>query len=109
MDEYENKTSWMYFDQEPPDMPVAGLIAEVDYSDNCQLEAIAVFRGAISKYLVVYVTGCSCWPVSGSTEQHICHTKTDVQHAISSVRSIPKEVVGELMDELQACDWKVTQ
>lgn len=90
-----------YFDQEPAEVPVIGIIADEDKSQPYELDALAVYKVIGKGYLVVYVSGCSCWPDRGSTSQRICHNKTDVQKAL---REFGYE---SLMDKLQQASWKV--
>jgi len=88
-----------FFDQEPPVCPITGMIASVDHSPSWELDAAAVFQ-AHAQYLVVIVSGCSCWPDMGNTIQRICPTKADVDKALS----------GQYRDLLQKCqdaNWEV--
>jgi hypothetical protein len=90
-----------FFDQESPTCPIDGMIASIDNSEPYELDAAAVFRSG-RHYLVVFVSGCSCWPDRGSTDQRVCSTKADVDKALS----------GNYRDLLQKCqdaNWKVTQ
>lgn len=73
-----------FFDQEPPEMPIAEMITSEDCSEPYELDACAVFRTIDNKYLVVEVSGCSCWPDRGHTSQTICYNKVDVIRAIRS-------------------------
>lgn len=71
-----------YFDQEDPQVPILGMIADSDQSADYELDAAAVFaceRG----YLVVEVSGCSCWPDRGGTTQTHCPEKADVDKCLS--------------------------
>lgn len=71
-----------WFAQESPDIEVLELIAEQDDSEPYELNAAAVFRAVNGKFLVVFVSGCSCWPDRGSTTQIICHTPVEVDRAL---------------------------
>lgn len=93
-------SNYPYFDQEEPQIEVLGLIAECDYSYPYELDAIAVFK-AKRGYLVVEVSGCSCWPDSGSTTQTVCHSKTEVDRIIGKH--------PDLIDKVQAAGWRVTK
>ena len=88
-----------YFDQEEPQIEVTAMIADLDTSRPYELEAAAVFAVKSGGYLVVFVSGCSCWPYMGSTTQTICKRKSDVD----------KELRGnwhELLDKCQSQNWK---
>jgi hypothetical protein len=90
-----------YFDQEGPEVPVVGMIADLDLSQPYELDAMAVFETGRG-YLVVRVSGCSCWPDRGGTDQTVCETKSDVD----------REVTGawvELLDACQAAGWKAKE
>ena len=93
-------SKYPYFDQESAQIPVLGMIADSDYSHPYELDAVAVFK-ASKGYLVVEVSGCSCWPDRGSTVQTVCHTKSDVDRAIGRY--------PDLIDKVQSAKWKVTQ
>lgn len=72
-----------FFDQEPPDVPVVRMIADNDISASYELDAAAVFaceRG----FLVVSVSGCSCWPDRGGTAQQFCEDRIAVQRYLTS-------------------------
>ena len=87
-----------YFDRESPQIPIVGMIADLDISPSYELNAMAVFKAKIG-YLVVSVSGCSCWPDRGGTEQTTCRRKSDVD----------KKLTGdfrELLDKCQAKNWK---
>jgi hypothetical protein len=73
-----------FFDQESPDVDVVSLITSRDVSASWELDACAVFKAIDNKYLVVSVSGCSCWPDRGGTSQTICYDKVDVIRAIQS-------------------------
>lgn len=87
-----------YFDQDAPEIPIKGMIAFLDRSPRYELDSAAVFKGD-RLYLVVKVSGCSCWPDIGSTEQTVCHTKADVDKALQGW--------SELLSECQKNGWKV--
>ena len=88
-----------YFDQENPQVDISGMIADLDVSQPYELDARAVFK-ASKGYLVVSVSGCSCWPDRGGTSQKYCPTKADVD----------RELRGQwasLLDACQSANWKV--
>jgi len=89
-----------YFDQEAPEIPIKGMIASLARSPRYELDAAAVFKGN-RLYLVVKVSGCSCWPdrERGTTEQTVCHTKADVDKVLHGW--------SELISECQQNNWKV--
>ena len=89
-----------YFDQEQPQAPIVGLIADSDKSEPYELDAMAVFKLKGKGFLVVHVSGCSCWPDRGGTTQTICNRKTDVEKAVRDFDSL-------LVDKLQQVSWKV--
>ena len=88
-----------YFDQDKPDYPVEFMVADLDISEPYELTAAAVFRIAGRPgYLVVYVSGCSCWPSRGETRQVYCQNKA----------AVDRELTGEwrpLLDACQAAKW----
>jgi hypothetical protein len=90
-----------YFDQEDPQVPVTGMIADLDDSHPWELDSAAVFKAA-KGYLVVIVSGCSCWPDRGTTRQTVCPRKSDVDKALSGNWR-------ELLDKRQSVSWKVTK
>lgn len=90
-----------FFDQEQPSCSVVGIIAEVDHSPSWELEAAGVFSCESGGYLVVEVSGCSCWPDRGGTTQTHCPTKADVDRVL-------KEQYGDLISKCQDAEWKVT-
>lgn len=67
-----------FFDQEEPLSTLTGMIASMDISEPYEIDEAAVFLCANGEYLVVFVSGCSCWPDRGSTSQMPCPTKADV-------------------------------
>lgn len=72
-----------YFDQEGPEKTTTRKIADLDLSPSYELDAAAVFACDPDGYLVVFVSGCSCWPDRGGTTQHICPTKADVDRVLT--------------------------
>jgi hypothetical protein len=111
-----------WFDQESPDIEVLELIAEEDNSQPYELDATAVFRAVNGKFLVVYVSGCSCWPSRGSTSQSVCHTPTEVDRALSGSPwlkdqwqnwlrkdSLKVKTIYETVDGAQFDDYGVAQ
>lgn len=87
-----------FFDQEEPECPVDGMIASIDTSASYELDASAVFKCG-RRYLIVTVSGCSCWPDRGSTRQTICHSRAEVDRALSGNR--------DLLQECQNANWKI--
>lgn len=90
-----------YFDQEEPQIEIEGMIADLDISAPYQLDAAAVFKGKLKGYLVVLVSGCSCWPSMGATAQFVCNKKSDVDKVLVDWH--------ELLDKCQYNNWKVTK
>lgn len=89
-----------YFQQEPPDRPVMGMIADYDVSQPYELDAAAVFKCEGRGYLVVIVSSCSCWPDMGSTHQEYCQNRAAVDNVLRG------EWAG-LLDLCQQKNWKV--
>lgn len=87
-----------YFDQEPPQVPIVGMIADFDDSPSYELDARALFKTARG-YLLVEVSGCSCWPDRGGTTQTYFTRKADADKALAPW--------PQLKDAVQAADWKV--
>lgn len=87
-----------FFDQEEPQVEVLGMIASEDISPSWELDACAVFK-AKKGYLVVFVSGCSCWPDRGSTSQHVCARKSEVDKILRGQWS-------GLLDDCQRKEWK---
>lgn len=90
-----------FFDQEEPEIEISGLIASLDLSPSYELDAKAVFKAG-RHYLVVEVSGCSCWPYRGGTGQTVCTTRSEVDRLLT----------GEWRDLLQQCqnaNWKITE
>lgn len=81
-----------FFDQESPQIAVDGLIASLDLSPSYELDAKAVFKAG-RHYLVVEVSGCSCWPDRGGTTQTVCSSRAEVDRILT----------GEWRDLLQQC------
>lgn len=94
-----------YFAQQQPERPIVGMIADLDLSRPYELDAIAVFKAAPRGYLVVSVSGCSCWPASGSTCQIYCADKVAVARAIADRGS----QFATLLDKCQSARWRVTK
>lgn len=92
-----------FFDQDKPEVPIVGVIAEVDDSEPYELDATAVFKARDKGYLVVNVSGCSCWPDRGSTQQRYCATKADVDRLLREWQA------DALLDACQAANWKVAK
>lgn len=90
-----------FFDQEQPDLPIDGLIASEDISASYELDAAAVFKAG-ERFLVVEVSGCSCWPDRGSTYQAVCETKSDVDRALAGKWP-------QLAAACQHAQWTVTE
>lgn len=84
-----------FFDQEDPQIKVDGMIASVDHSRPYELDAQAVFKAG-HRFLVVEVSGCSCWPDRGSTTQTICTEKSEVD----------KIVHREILQACQDANWE---
>ena len=70
-----------FFDQEQPEIEVDGMIASVDHSEPYELDAQAVFKSG-HRFLVVEVSGCSCWPDRGITTQTVCTEKSEVDRIV---------------------------
>lgn len=96
----ENKFA-PFFDQESPQVPLVGIIAWADHSEPYELDAAAVFK-AERGYLVVKVSGCSCWPDRGTTQQTVCPHKIDVDRALVHQWGNWSDVIGMC----QTNDWK---
>lgn len=92
-----------YCDQGPLERPVTGLISDLDISGSYELDACAVFKCEDRGYLVVYVSGCSCWPDRGFTREVYCATKTDVD------RELMDGPYKDLRHQCQNVGWKVTR
>ena len=97
-----------YFDQEQPQVPVEGIIADLDLSELYELDAVAVFKTKERGYLVVYVNGCSCWPDYGSsTTQYHYLNRINVIRRLHSKESYSD--FSPLIDKLQAAQWKINK
>ena len=90
-----------FFDQEGPEVKIDGLIASMDDSPSWELDAKAVFKAG-RHYLVVEVSGCSCWPDRGGTTQTVCHTRSDVDRVLT-------DKWRNLIQQCQNANWKVTE
>ena len=87
-----------YFDQDTPEVPILGMIAEYDTSPSYELDARALFKTAHG-YLLVEVSGCFCWPDRGGTTQTHFTRRADADKALAAW--------PELKDLVQAAGWKV--
>lgn len=98
-----------YFDQEGPQVPITGTIADSDFSEPYELQAIGVFKTVGRGYLVVAVESCSCWPDMGGTEQWHLLRREDVFQKLTelSQTSFRRFPVHELKDAIQAAGWRV--
>lgn len=93
-----------YFDQEPPERDIVGLIADLDVAPSYEMDAMAVFKVKGQGYLVVHVYGCSCWPTRGYTEQVYCADQAEVDRAIA--RLARDADFSLLIDKCQAAKWQ---
>jgi hypothetical protein len=91
-----------YFDQEDPQVPIKGIIADLDRSTSYELDAKAVYKTIDKGYLFVEVSGCSCWPDRGSTSQTFCKTRVEIDKLIG-------DEWHELLDLCQQRNWKPEQ
>ena len=91
-----------YFDQEKPEVPILGKIADYDKSEPYELDAAAVFKTKTG-YLIVEVSGCSCWPDRGGTTQTHHTRRADVDKHLINAN------LATLRDACQHAQWKVTQ
>lgn len=82
-----------WFDQWQPECQPVSLLAEGDWSQPYELDAGAVFACADGRFLVVCVSGCSCWPDRGSTVQRVCNDAAERDRAM-------REVFGDKAQEL---------
>jgi len=93
------KSNGPYFDQESPDAPIVRVLAEEDWSESYELDAGAIYECEGGRFLLVAVSGCSCWPDRGSTDQRIAEDW-------ASVDRIAKELFGsnsaQVLDAAQA-------
>lgn len=87
-----------FFDQERPQCEVIGMIASADHSPPYELDAMAVFQ-ARDGFLVVAVSGCSCWPDMGGTVQTVCRTRAEVDQAVPSN-------YHDLIEACQTAKWE---
>lgn len=90
-----------FFDQEEPIAPIVGMIASIDMSQPYELDATAVYK-CERGFLVVSVSGCSCWPDRGSTTQEFCSTLSDVDKTLMFN-------CRELLTMCQQRNWNVTE
>lgn len=86
-----------YFDQEKPERPIERFIADFDDSEPYELSAYALFTCVGGGYLLVRVSGCSCWPDRGNTSQTYCEDKAAASRAMNGT--------PQLMDAVQAANW----
>jgi hypothetical protein len=87
-----------WFDQEKPECQPVALLAEGDWSEPCEMDAGAVFACADGKFLVVAVSGCSCWPDRGSTQQRVCHDEAERDRVM---RDVFGDRAGEMLDKIR--------
>jgi hypothetical protein len=105
----EHVSPW--FDQQPPERPITGLVAFLDISPSWELDAMAVFRVAGRGYLVVHVRGCSCWPTYGDTVQVYAPTIAEAERAIHRLwdeDADAKAAAAELVLRCQHARWRIT-
>jgi len=89
-----------FFDQEDADVAIIGMIESMNISQPYEIDECAVFKCRDKGYLVVWVSGCSCWPDRGGTRQEFCPTQSDVDRVLT----------GEYRSLLQKCQdakWSV--
>jgi len=86
-----------WFDQEKPECPPVSLLVEGDWSAPYELYAGAVFACADGRFLVVGVSGCSCWPDGGSTVQRVCN---DVAERDRAMREVFGNKAQKLLDKI---------
>lgn len=84
------------------------MIADDDVSQPYELDAAAVFK-ARDGYLVVFVSGCSCWPDRGATEQVVCPNKTAVDRALRANNHYRGGAWRDLLQKCQDAGWKVSE
>lgn len=94
-----------FFDQEAPEVEVKGMIASLDISQPYELDAVAIFKATGHGYLVVSVSGCSCWPDRGGTSQEYCSTKKKAEDAIKTLGWSGSFL--PLLEKVQLVGWKV--
>lgn len=85
-----------FFDQNSPEIKVDGMIASCDKSQPYELDAQAIFKCG-HRFLFVHVSGCSCWPDRGSTEQVVCTEKAEID----------KLAWSDLIQQCQLRNWQV--
>lgn len=92
------KVDGPYFDQEQPECEPIALLAEGDWSEPYEMDAGAIFACADGRFLVVAVSGCSCWPDYGSsTTQRVCGDAAERDRA---ARELFGDRAGELLDKI---------
>lgn len=87
-----------FFDQEGPITTITAMLESMDISEPYEIDECAVFLCADGGYLVVWVSGCSCWPDLGGTTQEYCKTKADVDKALTGR-------YRDLLQQLQDSNW----
>ena len=95
-------TYYPFFGQESPQADIIGMVASQDESEPYELDAAAVFSCRYAKWLVVIVSGCSCWPSRGTTEQHVCHSKIEVTRVLAGSK------FDRLVEMCQQVGWGAT-
>ncbi len=91
-----------FFDQTMPERPIVGMIASDDLSESYELDACGVFEVKDGGFLVVNVSGCSCWPDMGSTDQTYCEDRVGVHRVLGTKWS-------RLYTSCQNAGWQVRQ
>jgi len=99
--EFDPKAYGSFFDQEDPERPLKGIIAEADHSGCYELDAKAVFKVDPKGYLLVEVSGRSCWPDHGSTTQTYCEDRIAVSRALAG------DGWSDLIQACQDARWQV--
>lgn len=69
-----------FFDQEDPPIPVIACVASYDDSEPYEVDAGAIFQTEDGKFIGVTISGCSCWPATGSTKWS--HVVDDPKHLV---------------------------
>lgn len=87
-----------FFDQEGPQGDIVGMIASMDISEPYEIDECAIFLCRDGEYLVVFVSGCSCWPDRGGTTQHLCPEKSDVDRVLT-------QEYRSLLQKCQDANW----
>ena len=88
-----------WFDQDAPECEPVRVLAEGDWSPSYELDAGAIFECSDGRYLLVSVSGCSCWPDRGITSQVVCASLADVDR---EARSLFGGHAAELLDQMQS-------